>query len=192
MSVVDRLHAAPVIATLFGTHDLDTFLQAPTAFCFVANLPLVEVAPVVQQLQEAGSFPILNVDTVKGLSANPDGLNYLRSVGVMGIVSTHAAIVAKAANSGLLTLQKVFATDRSNLPRIRASIAQSRPHLVQLMPWPVVPRLRGEFLDAMPNFIVSGFVHDRADVDDALELGAVAVSTSQQDLWVPMEDSNRD
>ena len=187
MSVVDRLNESPIIATLFGTADLEAFLAAPTAFCFVANVRLVDVAPVVEQLQDVGSFAILNVDTVKGLSVTPDGLEYVRSVRVMGVVSTHASVVGNAANSGLLSMQKVFATDRSNLPRIRASVAQSRPHLVQLMPWPVVPRLPREFLGAMPGFIVSGFVQDQADVDAALQLGAVAVSTSQQDLWVPIE-----
>lgn len=185
MTLEEQLRSNPVIATLFGEEGIDAFRAAPTRFCLVANLELHRVAEIFGEFKDESTFPILNVDSVPGLAANADGLEFLRRIEVPGIVSTHSQTVVRAPSCGMLSLQKVFVTDRSNLGRAMASIKQSRAHIVQLMPWPVVPYLDREFLDEIGPFIVSGFVNSPEDVERALDLGALAVSTSQQELWSP-------
>lgn len=183
MTLERTLRDNPVIGTLFGENDLEQFCSRPTRFSFVANLPLVRVAAVFERLSAAATLPLLNVDSVPGLTANADGLEYLKSVGVPGIVSTHTQAVSRAADLGLLSVQKVFVTDRSNLRRAAATVKSSHAHFVQLMPWPVVPHLSPEFLRALGPFIVSGFVNEEDDIHAALRLGALAVSSSQKELW---------
>lgn len=183
MTLERTLRDNPVIGTLFGENDLEQFCSRPTRFSFVANLPLVRVAAVFERLSAAATLPLLNVDSVPGLTANADGLEYLKSVGVPGIVSTHTQVVSRAADLGLLSVQKVFVTDRSNLRRAAATVKSSHAHFVQLMPWPVVPHLSPEFLRALGPFIVSGFVNEEDDIRAALRLGALAVSSSQKELW---------
>jgi glycerol uptake operon antiterminator len=182
-AIEEGLAANPVIATLFGREAVGRFATGPTPFCFVGNVPLAALEHTVGAVRATGSFAFLNIDSVPGLAGNPDALEYLRGLGVPGVVSTHGLVVARAPEFGMLAVQKVFITDRSNLARAEASVAQHRPHLVQLMPWPVIPRLGRPFLDALPPFIASGFVTGPRDIDQALALGASAVTTSQGDLW---------
>lgn len=183
MTLERTLRDNPVIGTLFGEDDLEQFCARPTRFSFVANLPLARVSAVFERLSGATTLPLLNVDSVQGLTANADGLEYLKGVGVPGIVSTHTQAVSRAADLGLLAVQKVFVTDRSNLRRAAATVKSSHAHFVQLMPWPVVPHLSPKFLRALGPFIVAGFVNTEDDIHAALRLGALAVSSSQTELW---------
>lgn len=183
MTLEHTLRDNPVIGTLFGEDDLEQFCTRPTRFSFVANLPLARVSTVFDRLSGANTLPMLNVDSVQGLTGNADGLEYLKGVGVPGIVSTHTQAVSRAADLGLLAVQKVFVTDRSNLRRAAATVKSSRAHFVQLMPWPVVPHLSPEFLRELGPFIVAGFVNTEDDVLAAQRWGALAVSSSQKELW---------
>ncbi|GAA1844861.1 glycerol-3-phosphate responsive antiterminator [Brevibacterium marinum] len=183
MTLESTLRDNPVIGTLFGEDDMKQFCARPTRFSFVANLPLVRVGAVIERLSAATTLPMLNVDSVQGLTANADGLEYLKGIGVPGIVSTHTQAVSRAADLGLLAVQKVFVTDRSNLRRAAATVKSSHAHFVQLMPWPVVPHLSPEFLRELGPFIVAGFVSTEDDIRSALSLGALAVSSSQKELW---------
>ncbi|MCQ9385462.1 glycerol-3-phosphate responsive antiterminator [Brevibacterium moorei] len=183
MALEQILHDNPVIGTLFGEAGLEEFCAAPTRFSFVANLPLSRLDHVFSRLAEAPTLPLLNVDSVAGLTANADGLDYLKGVGVPGVVSTHSQTVARAAGMGMLAVQKVFVTDRSNLKRAAATVKASHAHFVQLMPWPVVPFVDRDFLEQLGPFIVAGFVRTEDDIRRAFDLGALAVSTSQSELW---------
>ena len=183
MTILDQLKNNPVIATLYGDSKLDLFEDNPTAFAFLANIPLVELGDVISRLREKRVFTIVNFDAIAGLSPNPDALAYIASLGASGIISTHASAVTRAPTFNLLSIQKVFITDRSYAERARNTIQANRPHLVQIMPWPVIPFLGQEFFDALPPFIASGFINTQEDVERSRALGAVAVSTTQASLW---------
>ncbi|MDN5821586.1 MAG: glycerol-3-phosphate responsive antiterminator, partial [Brachybacterium sp.] len=77
MTLELTLRDNPVIGTLFGEADLEQFCARPTRFSFVANLPLARVSAVFERLSGATTLPMLNVDSVQGLSANAAGLQYL-------------------------------------------------------------------------------------------------------------------
>ena len=128
-------------------------------------------------------YAIVNIDSCDGLSQDRGGVDYLADVGAKGIVSTRVATIQRARRSGLLSVQKVFVTDRSTLPRSLTAIQQSEPNLVQLMPAPMLPHIPANCRKGMPPVVASGFVCNRAGIVEALGHGAVAVSTSDQQLW---------
>ncbi len=183
MSLEQTLRDNPVIGTLFGEDDLDHFEAQPTRFSFVANLPLARVGTIFDRLSKVKTLPLLNIDSVPGLTANSDGLEYLQGIRVPGIITTHTNAVSRAVDLGFLAVQKVFVTDRSNLRRAAATAKSSRAHFIQLMPWPVLPYLSPEFFHVLGPFIASGFVNSEDDITSALRLGAMAVTTSQTELW---------
>jgi glycerol uptake operon antiterminator len=63
------------------------------------------------------------------------------------------------------------------------ALEQSDPDLVQLMPAPMLSHLSAQDRKALPPIVTSGFVCNKGDVFDALKNGAVAVSTSDSELW---------
>lgn len=181
--IAERLVRHPVIASLYGLDMLGSFLAGPGEVAIGANVALAEVDQLVGACSDSDRFLFVNADNCGGLAQDRRGIEHLRHLGVNGVLSTRGSLVQQANSLGMVTMQKVFVTDRSTLPRSVNSIQQSKPHFTQLMPWPVLSRLSREALDRLGPFVAAGFVQSRDDVAEALACGASAVSTSDSSLW---------
>ncbi|WGY72464.1 glycerol-3-phosphate responsive antiterminator [Burkholderia cepacia] len=178
-----RLARHPVIATLYGVEQADSFIDSEAEVGIVANVDLRRLQAVVAALARAGKFVIVNIDSCDGLSQDKGGVEYLADIGVASVVSTRVATIQRANRAGLITMQKVFVTDRSTWPRSVKAIEQSDPNLVQLMPAPMLAHLSEADRQALPPIVASGFVGNADDVRSARRNGAVAVSTSDSAWW---------
>jgi glycerol uptake operon antiterminator len=182
-SLAVRLTRHPVIATLYGAELIDDFIASEAEISIVANFELRRLQSVIKALTDAKKYPIVNIDSCDGLSQDKGGVDYLAEIGAKGLVSTRVATVQRAKKAGLVSIQKVFVTDRSTFPRSVSALEQSEPNLVQLMPAPMLPHIPAQYRKAMPPIVASGFVCGREDAVTAISNGAIAVSTSDKKLW---------
>lgn len=178
-----RLARHPIIATLYGTEQIDAFLDSPSEIAIVANVELRKLHAVVGTITRADKIVIVNIDSCEGISPDKGGVEYLAEIGATSLVSTRVATIQRANRAGLMTMQKVFVTDRSTWPRSVKAVEQSDPNLVQLMPAPMLPHIAMKERNALPPIIASGFVSTPHDARSALAAGAVAVSTSDAFIW---------
>lgn len=178
-----KLTRNPVIASVFGADSVAGFLGSGCQICILASVSLHELEGLLQMLDRAGKFTFVNMDACAGLAQDRGAVEYLKKIGTRGIVSTKTAMIQRANSLSMVTMQKVFVTDRSNLPRSAAALEQSKPHLVQVMPWPVISHLTEGEKRSLSPFIAAGFVRTGADVAEALRAGAKGVSTSAKELW---------
>lgn len=178
-----RLARHPIIATLYGAEQIDAFIDSTTEIAIVANVELRKLHAVVSTITRADKIVIVNIDSCEGISPDKGGVEYLAEIGATSLVSTRVATIQRANRAGLLTMQKVFVTDRSTWPRSVKALEQSDPNLVQLMPAPMLPHISAKERNALPPIVASGFVVTPNDVRSALAAGAVAVSTSDAAMW---------
>lgn len=179
----DGLEHSPVIGSLTTNTKFDDYLASESRVCVVANVAIRELPRVVAALESAAKFVFVNIDSCPGLGQDKGGIDYVQSLEVPGIVSTHLSLVQRANALGMVTIQKVFVTDRSNLPRSLRSVEISKPRMIELMPWPVIHFIQPAQLERLHPFIAAGFVRNPTDVVAALSLGAQAVGTSEHRLW---------
>ncbi|BBJ45261.1 hypothetical protein SSPO_079790 [Streptomyces antimycoticus] len=173
----------PVVASVIGTEPLRQFLTAPAKVCILASFTVGQLPKVVPALVRAGKTVFVNVDSSPGLAQDRGALDYIKSLGTHGVVSTRLSLIEKGRPLGLLTMMKVFVTDRSNLRRSTDAISRGAPDLVEIMPAPIVARMSAQAQRAMSPSIAAGFVETPADVALALTLGSVAAATSDPRLW---------
>lgn len=178
-----RLARHPIIATLYGAEQIDAFVDSATEIAIVANVELRKLHAVVATITRADKIAIVNIDSCEGISPDKGGVEYLAEIGATSLVSTRVATIQRANRAGLLTMQKVFVTDRSTWPRSVKALEQSDPNLVQLMPAPMLSYISAKERNALPPIVASGFVITPNDVRSALAAGAVAVSTSDAAMW---------
>ncbi len=178
-----RLARRPVIATLYGIEQIDAFLGSVAEVAIVANVELRKLQRVVAALTKADKYVIVNIDSCEGLSQDKGGVEYLADIGVTSLVSTRVATIQRANRAGMVSMQKVFVTDRSTWPRSVKAVEQSDPNLVQLMPAAMLSYLSEQDRAALPPIVASGFVCNQGDIGRALRGGAAAVSTSDNQLW---------
>ncbi|MGW7596539.1 glycerol-3-phosphate responsive antiterminator [Streptomyces antimycoticus] len=173
----------PVVASVIGTEPLRQFLTAPAKVCILASFTVGQLPKVVPALVRAGKTVFVNVDSTPGLAQDRGALDYIKSLGTHGVVSTRLSLIEKGRPLGLLTMMKVFVTDRSNLRRSTDAISRGAPDLVEIMPAPIVARMSAQAQRAMSPSIAAGFVETPADVALALALGSAAAATSDPRLW---------
>ncbi|WP_198084725.1 glycerol-3-phosphate responsive antiterminator [Variovorax sp. E3] len=178
-----RLARHPIIATLYGAEQIDAFIDSASEIAIVANVELRKLHGVVATITRADKIAIVNIDSCEGISPDKGGVEYLAEIGATSLVSTRVATIQRANRAGLLTMQKVFVTDRSTWPRSVKALEQSDPNLVQLMPAPMLSHIAIKERNALPPIVASGFVSTHNDVRSALAAGAVAVSTSDTAMW---------
>lgn len=178
-----RLARRPVIATLYGAEQMDALLASQAEVAIVANIELRRLRSVISTITGAGKIAIVNIDSCDGISPDKGGVDYLVDLGASSLLSTRVATIQRANKAGLLTMQKVFVTDRSTWPRSLKAIEQSDPNLVQIMPAPMLAHISEAEKQSMPPIVASGFVCGREHVQQALSSGAIAVSSSDAALW---------
>ncbi len=182
-SLQARLKRHPIMAAVYGLQYLPAFLDSAAEVAIVAHVELRQLQAMIATVKAAGKFPLLNVDTCEGLSQDKAAIDYLVEIGVPALVSTRVSTLLRANRAGLITMQKVFVTDRTTWPRSLKALEQSSPNLVQLMPAPMLAMVKPADRELLPPIVASGFVCNEHDARTALATGAVALSTSDQGMW---------
>lgn len=173
----------PVIMAIYGIEQLKTALSSTAKVCIIANIDLIKLQPVIELLSKAGKYVIVNIDSCNGLSQDKGGIDYVAETGAMGLLSTRLQTVQRAKKCGLITMQKIFVTDRSTWLRSLKAVEQSEPDYVQLMPAQMLPLLPQADRNVLPPIVASGFVCNEEHARTALLHGAIAVSSSDSALW---------
>lgn len=173
----------PVIMAIYGIEQLKTALSSTAEVCIIANIDLIKLQPVIEVLSKAGKYVIVNIDSCNGLSQDKGGIDFVAETGAMGLLSTRLQTVQRAKKCGLVTMQKIFVTDRSAWSRSLHAVKQSEPDYVQLMPAQMLPLLSQTDRNVLPPIVASGFVSNQEHARTALQHGAVAVSSSDSALW---------
>ncbi len=173
----------PILAVLYGTDQLPTFLRAQSRVAFVGRVDLFKVKSVADQISANGKLVIVNIDETPGLAADEVGLNYLTSIGVRAVATKDPNLIPKIKDSGSLAFQKVYITNRSNLAKISEQIIMGRADVVQVQPAPILAWLSPEERARLRDFVAAGFIQTADDARNALDHGAFAVSTRYDELW---------
>ncbi|KUF06378.1 glycerol-3-phosphate responsive antiterminator [Leucobacter sp. G161] len=178
------LHARPVIASVLDRSHLEAFIDSSAQFCFLAQTDLIELEAAIARIHERPNKAVfVNIDSIVGLAQDRGGVDYLARLGADGLLTTRGSLIPRAQDAGLLTVQKLFITDRSNIQRGVAAVQGSKPDLLQLMPAPVLPFVANHEIMRIRPVIASGFVTDSTEIEAALSHGAVGVSSSSPKLW---------
>lgn len=178
-----QLACHPMIMAIYGIDQLKVALTSRAQVCIIANIDLIKLQPVITLLAKADKYVIVNIDSCNGLSQDKGGIDYIAETGAMGLLSTRLQTVQRAKKSGLVTMQKIFVTDRSTWLRSLHALEQSEPDYVQLMPAPMLAMLPQADRQRLPPIVASGFVSNKAQIRAALASGATAVSSSDSALW---------
>ena len=137
----------------------------------------------IDKAHKAGKKIFIHMDFVEGVGKDRIGLEYLKNLGVDGILTTRSNMIRAAKELGLVTIQRFFIVDSHSVDTAVESIRIAKPDVVEIMPGVVRKKIR-EFAEKVSTDILAGgLVEFKEDVDLAIEAGATAVSTADRELW---------
>ena len=180
-TLIDRLECFPIIAAV-RENKFTAALDCPADVLFYLDAKLSGIAARVRQAHEKEKLLFVHIDLAEGIGKDKEGLQYLASIGVDGIISTRGQIIRMAKDLGLLTVQRFFALDSQGMGSVQEMLKNTAPHMMEIMPG-VIPKVISRFSEGSIPVIAGGLIDQKQEVTAALSAGATAISTGCKELW---------
>lgn len=163
---------------------LDRFLASPYEYGVLLDSHVGQLRAIVNAVHKAGKKIFLHVDLIQGLKHDEYAAEFLcQDIKPDGLISTRSTVITKAKQRGVIAIQRLFLIDSSALTKTYSLIEKARPDYIEVLPG-IVPSLIAEVHEATGvPIIAGGFIRSTTDVETALNAGAIAVTTSERDLW---------
>ncbi len=179
--VLQCLECNPVIAAI-QKDALQEAIASPAEVIFHLGADLMSIPDIVQAVHNANKFIFIHIDLAEGLGKNRAAVKYIALCGADGIISTKAQLIRYAKEFDLITVQRFFALDSKGMESIDETLRSSNPHLIEIMPG-VIGKVIRRFSSGHIPVIAGGLIQTKAEVTEALNCDAIAVSTGKQELW---------
>lgn len=173
-----------VLPVLRNMKEFERLLSSDHEYIIYLEIRLSQLKALVQAAKKAKKKVILHIDLIQGLKADAYGIEYLvREVKPDGIVSTRSNVIAMAKKNKLMTIQRLFLLDSHALEHNIKLINQVKPDYIEILPG-IIPSVIAEVHEqtGIP-VIAGGLIRTKEDIELAYGGGAVAISTSQAELW---------
>ena len=157
----DMVEANPVIAAIKDMDGLEQCCRVPDIkVVFILYGDICNIADIVRKIKEAGKIAIVHVDLIAGLSCK------------------------EVAELGLYTVMRFFVLDSLSFENIEKQLVSVKPDFIEVLPGVMPKIIRRVCKRVRTHLIAGGLISDKEDVMAALDAGAIAVSSTNQKVWL--------
>ena len=184
----DAVEANPVIAAVKSDAGLQAAVEMEEIqVIFVLYGDVCTIPEILERIKAAGKKAMVHIDLIAGLSAKEISVEFIaRQTRADGIITTKPALVRRAKELGIFAVLRFFVIDSlalKNIENLEMQCGTSRPDFIEVLPG-VMPKVLGRIakVSRIP-MIAGGLITQKEDVIAALSAGAIAVSSTNQDVW---------
>ena len=180
MSMFDNRKVCAAVRT---GEDFDVALESKVDVIFLLYSSIINVEDYIKRANEAGKKIFLHMDFIEGIGKDRAGLQYVKSLGADGILTTKSNIVRIAKDAGLVTVQRFFIVDSHSVDTAMDSVRIAKPDVVEIMPGIIDKKIAEVKMRSKMEVLAGGLIELEEHVDKAVASGATAVSTAKRELW---------
>ncbi len=180
MSIFDNRKVAAAVRT---EEDFIASLQSEVDVIFLLYSNILTIEEHVKKVHDAGKKVLIHMDFSEGIGKDRAGLEFIKSVGMDGILTTKTHMIRPAKDLGLVTVQRFFIVDSHSVDTAVESIRIAKPDVVEIMPGVLCKKIAEFANKATTPILAGGLVEFKEEVDNAIAAGAKAVSTANRELW---------
>ena len=184
----DAVEPNPVIAAVKSDAGLQAAVEMEEIqVIFVLYGDVCTIPEILERIKAAGKKAMVHIDLIAGLSAKEISVEFIaRQTRADGIITTKPALVRRAKELGIFAVLRFFVIDSlalKNIENLEMQCGTSRPDFIEVLPG-VMPKVLGRIakVSRIP-MIAGGLITEKEDVIAALSAGAIAVSSTNQDVW---------
>lgn len=184
----DAVEVNPVIAAVKNDAGLQAAVEMEEIqVIFVLYGDVCTIPEILERIKAAGKKAMVHIDLIAGLSAKEISVEFIaRQTRADGIITTKPALVRRAKELGIFAVLRFFVIDSlalKNIENLEMQCGTSRPDFIEVLPG-VMPKVLGRIakVSRIP-MIAGGLITEKEDVIAALSVGAIAVSSTNQDVW---------
>ncbi len=185
---INKIEINPIIAAVKDDEGLNMALREDVEIIFVLYGDICSIPGIVEKIKKADKVAMVHVDLITGLNNSKDVcLDFIKNnTKADGIITTKSNLIAHAKELELNTILRYFILDSLALQNIekQAKSPGIKPDIIEFLPGIVLPKMirRINKVSRVP-IIAGGLIADKEDVMNALDAGALAISTTNPDVW---------
>ncbi len=163
---------------------LENAVKNDSKVVFVLYGTLMNICEIVNKLKANNKTVFVHIDLIEGLSPKEVAVDFIHNnTGADGIISTKQVLIKYASSKGLLTVQRFFLIDSLAYNNLLKQIKNPSLDIIEVLPacsTKIISKILN--LTELP-VIASGLIQDKNDIEEALNVGAIAVSGTNFDLF---------
>ncbi len=151
---------------------------------FILFGDICSIGEIVDQVKKSGKLAMVHIDLVTGLSSKEVAVDYIKNhTAADGIITTKPPLIRRGKELSLCTVLRYFLIDSMALENIKHQQYMVKPDFIEVLPGLMPQIIRQISNSSRTPIIAGGLITDRESVLGALSAGAIAVSTTNQDVW---------
>ncbi len=172
-----------VIAAVRSEEDFERALKSKSDTVFLLASSITELEGTIKKAHGMKKKVYIHLDLAMGIGKDKSGIEFLKMMGIDGIISTRANLIKAAKECGLASVQRFFILDSRSVDTTVESLRQSKPDMIEIMPG-ILPKIIKSLRMKVDTPIIAGGLIDSADeINEAVNCGAYAISTGCEALW---------
>jgi len=182
-TLYDALVDGPIIAAAKNDEQVKRACESDCEVIFLLYGQIENLAETVDMVKEAGKIVFVHMDLVQGLSSHMDAVPFIKKyTKADGIISTKSEVIKKAKTLGFDTVYRIFAIDSKGMSNLPPHLREYTD-LIEVMPGLMPKIITKVAKEHKVPVIAGGLISDKEDVVAALDAGALAISSSNEDVW---------
>lgn len=173
----------PVILGIREDADIKLAIQNEAKIVFTLYGDIADIGQTVEKLKQADKMVFVNIDMVDGFSSKNSVLKFMKqNTKADGIISSKASMLRYAKELGFFTVHRFFVLDSASYRNIGKQLDISRADFINIVPgWTKVIQWAVE--EHHKPVIAAGLVCDKKAVIDSLKAGAIAICSTNHEVW---------
>ncbi len=173
----------PVIMAVKDQAGIRQCLGQESRVVFILFGDICNIDEIVKTIKEAGKLAIVHMDLISGLGSKEVSVDFIRrTTDADGIISTKPALIKRGRELGLFTVLRLFVLDSIALENVMKQEG-ANADMIEILPG-IMPKITQRIVKSLSiPVICGGLISDREDIINALNAGAVAISTTNTEAW---------
>lgn len=181
---VEATEVCPVLPEIKNDEWLASLDQSECDLAYIIYGDVCTIPDIVERAKNQGKYVLVHIDLIDGLAQKAIAVDFIKHfTRADGIISTKHAMIKRANELGLFSVQRFFMMDGITYSNIERHVKLSDPDIVELMPAGLSKVLKWLTESIHRPVVASGLTQDKEDIISALSAGAIAVATSNRGLW---------
>ncbi len=180
----EAIENTPIIPAIKDAESLEQCLKSDSCVIFVLFGDICNIAEIVERIKAEGKLAMVHMDLIAGLGSKEVSVDYIKErTKADGIITTKPMLAKHARELGLATVLRFFIIDSMALSNLSKQTREARPDCIEVLPGVMPKIIRKITGENKTPLIAGGLISDKEDVCNALDAGAVAVSSTNAKIW---------
>lgn len=164
--------------------DFEKLMISNYEYIILLDSHISQLQSLIQLANRHGKKVLLHVDLIQGLRSDEYAAEFLcQTIKPAGLISTRTSVVAVAKKKSLIAIQRIFLLDQHALNTSYRLLQTFKPDYIEVLPG-VIPHIIQEVAEkTQVPVLAGGLIRTKEEVRQALDAGAVAVTTSSEKIW---------